>query len=154
MEDFAPSTVDVRLTAVSKLVTEARKDCMLSHEDTANLTDIPNVREKGTRLGNWLTKELAPELLTVPERSTVRGRRDYAILPLLVGCALRRRELASLTVHDIQMRQNRWVIMDLLVERRIDVNASMRKDGMYLNQRADLHDGVGYLLAVNPVVAD
>ena len=43
----------------------------------------------------------------------VKGKRDYAILALLVGCALRRRELASLTVEDIQMRENRWVIADL-----------------------------------------
>ena len=49
----------------------------------------------------------------VPDRSTVKGTRDYAILALLVGCALRRRELASLTVEDIQMRENRWVIADL-----------------------------------------
>jgi len=114
MEDLAPSTVNVRLAAVRKLVSEARKNGMLSHEDAANLTDIPNVKEKGTRLGNWLTKEQARELLGVPDRSTLKGKRDYAILALLVGCALRRRELASLTVEDIQMRENRWVIIDLV----------------------------------------
>ena len=113
MEGLAPSTVNVRLSAVRKLVTEARKNGMLSAEDAANLTDIPNVSEKGTRLGNWLTKEQARELLAVPNRSTLAGKRDYAILALLVGCALRRRELASLTVEDIQMRENRWVIADL-----------------------------------------
>jgi hypothetical protein len=26
-------------------------------EEAASLTDIPNIREKGTRLGNWLTRE-------------------------------------------------------------------------------------------------
>jgi len=114
MEDLAPSTVNVRLAAVRKLVSEARKNGMLTHEDAANLSDIPNVREKGTRLGNWLTKDQAKELLGVPDRSTVKGKRDYAILALLVGCALRRRELASLTVEDIQMRENRWVIIDLV----------------------------------------
>ncbi len=113
MDGLAPSTVNVRLSAVRKLVTEARKNGMLSAEDADNLTDIPNVSEKGTRLGNWLTKEQARELLAVPDRSTLAGKRDYAILALLVGCALRRRELASLTVEDIQMRENRWVIADL-----------------------------------------
>jgi integrase len=43
----------------------------------------------------------------------VKGKRDYAILAVLVGCALRRRELASLTVKDIQLQENRWII-DLL----------------------------------------
>ena len=113
MDSLAPSTVNVRLAAIRKLVTEARKNGMLSAEEAANLTDVPNVRQKGTRLGNWLTKEQARELLAVPDRSTLKGRRDYAILALLVGCALRRRELASLSIEDLQMRENRWVIADL-----------------------------------------
>ena len=108
MEDLAPSTVNVRLAAIQKMISEAQKNGMLSHEEAANLTDIPNVRQQGTRLGNWLTKEQAKELLAIPDRATVKGKRDYVILALLVGCALRRRELASLTVEDIQMRENRW----------------------------------------------
>ena len=113
MDGLAPSTINVRLSAIRKLVSEARKNGMLSAEDAANLTDIPNIRQKGTRLGNWLTKEQAKELLAVPDRSTLKGKRDYAILALLIGCALRRRELASLAVEDIVLRENRWVILDL-----------------------------------------
>lgn len=113
MEDLAPSTVNVRLAAVRKMVTEAKRNGLLSSEEAASLTDVPNVRQSGTRLGNWLSKEQARELLAVPDRSTARGKRDYAILAVLVGCALRRRELASLTVEDVQMRENRWVIADL-----------------------------------------
>ena len=96
MDRLAPSTVNVRLAAVRKLVTEARAHGMLSAEEAAHLTDIPNIRRRGTRLGNWLTKEQAKELLQIPDRETLKGKRDYAILALLVGCALRRRELAQL----------------------------------------------------------
>ena len=113
MDGLAPSTVNVRLLAVRKLVREARRNGMLSAEDAADLTDVPNVREKGTRLGNWLTKEQARELLAVPDRSTLKGKREYAILAVLTGCALRRRELASLNVEDLQMRENRWVVAAL-----------------------------------------
>ncbi len=113
MEDLAPSTVNVRLAAVRKMVTEAKRNGLLSSEEASNLTDVPNVRQRGTRLGNWLTKEQARELLQVPDRSTPKGKRDYVILALLVGCALRRRELASLIVEKIQQRENRWVIADL-----------------------------------------
>jgi integrase len=35
------------------------------------------------------------------------------ILALLVGCALRRQELASLVVETIQLREGRWVLADL-----------------------------------------
>ena len=49
----------------------------------------------------------------MPDRSKLKGKRDYVILALLVGCALRRKELASLYIEDIQMREGRWVIADL-----------------------------------------
>jgi integrase len=113
MNKLSPSTVNVRLSAMRKLVTEARRNGMLGAEEAANLTEIPNIPEKGTRLGNWLTREQAKELLAVPDRSTIKGKRDYAILALLVGCALRRQELAELDVEKIQMREGRWVIIDL-----------------------------------------
>ena len=113
MDGLAPSTINVRLSAVRKLVAEAEKNGLLSGDDAQTLNDIPNVRQQGTRLGNWLTREQARELLAVPDRSTLKGKRDACILSLLVGCALRRRELASLDVGEIQMRENRWVIADL-----------------------------------------
>ncbi len=73
----------------------------------------PQHPQKGTRLGNWLTREQAKELLAVPDRSTLKGKRDYVILALLVGCALRRNELAELDVATIQQREGRWVLADL-----------------------------------------
>ena len=113
MDHLSPSTINVRLSAIRKLVGEARRNGMIGLEEAANLTDIPNVRQKGTRLGNWLTREQAKELLAVPDRSTLKGKRDDVIIALLVGCALRRRELASLKIEDIQLREGRWVIIDL-----------------------------------------
>jgi integrase len=113
MEHLSPSTINVRMSAIRKLVGEARRNGMIGLEEAANLTDIPNVRQKGTRLGNWLTREQAKELLAVPDRSKLKGKRDYVIIALLVGCALRRRELATLDIKDIQLREGRWVIVDL-----------------------------------------
>jgi hypothetical protein len=88
MESLSPSTINVRLSGVRKLVGEARRNNMIGSEEAASLTDIPNIRQKGTRLGNWLTREKAKELLAVPDRSTLKG--DYVILALLVGCAYQR----------------------------------------------------------------
>jgi integrase len=113
MEHLSPSTINVRMSAIRKLVGEAKRNGMIGREEADNLTDIPNVRQKGTRLGNWLTREQAKELLAVPDRSTLKGKRDYVIIALLVGCALRRRELATLNIEDIQLREGRWVIIDL-----------------------------------------
>ena len=113
MDHLSPSTINVRLSAIRKLVGEARRNGMIGREEADDLTDIPNVGQKGTRLGNWLTREQAKELLAVPDRSTLKGKRDYVIIALLVGCALRRRELATLNIEDIQLREGRWVIIDL-----------------------------------------
>jgi integrase len=52
-------------------------------------------------------------LLAVPDRSTLKGKRDYVILALLVGCALRRNELAELDIATIQQREGRRVLADL-----------------------------------------
>ena len=113
MEGLAPSTANVRMSAVRKLVGEARRNGYLGAEEAASLTDIPNLRQSGTRLGNWLTREQARELLAVPDRDTLKGKRDYAILAVLVGCGLRRAELATLDVDILQLRENRWVLLDL-----------------------------------------
>ena len=86
---------------------------MLGAEEAANLTEVPNIPQKGTRLGNWLTPEQARELLAVPDRSTLKGKRDYVFLAMLVGCALRREELTMLDVDTIQLPDGRWVLADL-----------------------------------------
>jgi site-specific recombinase XerD len=62
------TTVNVRLSAVRKLIGEAQRNRIISAEDAANLAGVPNLSQKGTRVGNWLTREQAKELLTVPDR--------------------------------------------------------------------------------------
>jgi site-specific recombinase XerD len=104
---LSASTVNVRLSAVRKLIGEAQRNGIIGAEEAANLAGVPNLSQKGTRMGNWLTREQAKELLTVPDRSKIKAKRDYAILALLLGCALRRQELASLDVDGIEMREGR-----------------------------------------------
>src|SRR5260370_25173510 len=114
---LSASPVHVRLSAVRKLIGEAQRNGIIDAEEAANLAGVPNLSQKGTRVGNWLTREQAKELLTVPDRSKIKGKRDYAILALLLGCALRRQELASLDVDGIEMREGRWVLPDLCGKR-------------------------------------
>ena len=104
MEKQSPSTVNIRLSAMRSLVAEARRACLLSSEDAAKLTDVRNIKQAGARKGNWLTREQAKEILAVPDRSKLKGKRDYVILALLVACALRRTELAELDIKTIQQR--------------------------------------------------
>ena len=66
------------------------------------------------RAGNWLTREQAEDLLNAPDPSTLKGKRDRALLGVLLGCGLRRKEAARLTLDRIQQREGRWVIVDLV----------------------------------------
>jgi site-specific recombinase XerD len=51
---------------------------------------VDNTRSSGVRVGNWLTPEQAKDLLLAPEENALKGKRDGALLGLLVGCGLRR----------------------------------------------------------------
>jgi site-specific recombinase XerD len=52
-------------------------------------------------------------LLCCPDPQTVGGKRDRAILAVLLGCGLRRAEAVSLTVEHFQRRDDHWAIIDL-----------------------------------------
>jgi len=53
-------------------------------------------------------------LLSAPDITTVGGLRDRAILAVLLGCGLRRSEVAALTFTHVQQRDGRWCIVDLV----------------------------------------
>jgi hypothetical protein len=62
------------------------------------------VLQSGPGQGTGLTREQARDLLAQPELKTIEGKRDRAILAVLLGCALWRSELAALECAHIQQR--------------------------------------------------
>ena len=68
----------------------------------------------GVRIGNWLTVEQSRTLLAESGGDGLRGKRDRATLALLIGCGLRRADLVGLDLEDFQVREERWVIADLI----------------------------------------
>ena len=54
------------------------------------------MRQIGVWIGNWLTAEQSKRLLAGKERESLRGKRNYAMLAMLIGCGLRRGELLAL----------------------------------------------------------
>lgn len=111
---LSPSTINVRLSGIRKLVREARDNGLLDPASAVRITSVPGVPQHGVRVGNWLTSEQARRLLAMPDRTPVIGKRNYAILSVLVHCALRREELAGLGMRGVQRREDRWVIVDLV----------------------------------------
>lgn len=113
-QGLAPSSINVQLAALRKLASEAADNGLLAPEIAAGIAKVRGARQAGVRAGNWLTQEQAQQLLLMPNLDTLKGNRDQALLALLVGCGLRRSELAALTVEHIQQREGRWVIVDLI----------------------------------------
>ena len=111
---LAPSSINVRLSAVRRLAIEAADNGLISLELAAGICRARGARQAGVRLGHWLTKEQAERLLAIPDQQTIKGIRDRAVLALLVGAGLRRSELASLNCEHIQKRDGRWLIADLI----------------------------------------
>jgi site-specific recombinase XerD len=75
---------------------------------------VKGAKRLGVRIGNWLTVEQSKKLLQCLPIETARGKRDRAILALLIGCGLRRAELAALNSQDFQIREEHWVVADLI----------------------------------------
>ena len=113
-QGLSPSTVNVRLSVIRKLALEAADNGLMPRELAAGIARVKGVGRAGTRTGTWLTLDQAERLLAAPDPSTVKGRRDRALLAVLIGTGLRRREVAALTVEHIQLREARWVIVDLI----------------------------------------
>jgi integrase len=75
---------------------------------------ITSQESKDVRLGNWLTAKQAQALLNAPDATTIKGLRDRAILAVLLGCGLRRSEVAALMFKHVQQRDGRWCIVGLV----------------------------------------
>jgi site-specific recombinase XerD len=111
---YAPSTINLRLAAVRRLAYEAADCGLLSADLAAGIRRVKGAKRLGVRVGNWLTAEQGKHLLMAADDASLRGRRDYAMLAVLLGCGLRRAELTGLRVEDLQLREEHWVIADLV----------------------------------------
>jgi len=116
LEQFhlAPSTINQRLAAVRRLSYEAADAGLLSPELAAGISRVKGVKKLGVRLGNWLTADQGRALVDAPGGEDLRGKRDRAILGVLLGCGLRRSELVHLTVEHVQQREHHWAFVDLV----------------------------------------
>jgi integrase len=73
----------------------------------AGIRRVKGAKKHRTRVGNWLTAEQGRALLSIFDRTGLRGKRDYAMVAVLLGCGLRRAELAAAQVADLQQREER-----------------------------------------------
>jgi integrase/recombinase XerC len=93
---LAPSTINVRLSALKSFVDYARQVDRCSF----NLADVSCLKVESYGDTTGIAVAGFKQMLQIPDRSTVKGIRDYAILRLLWDNALRRNEICSLDVGD------------------------------------------------------
>src|SRR5207249_1346853 len=110
---LAPGTVNLRLGAVRRLAYEAADCGLLSADLAAGIRRVKGVKKLGVRLGNWLTAEQGITLWQAPDRERLKGKRDRALLSVLLACGLRRHEVADLAVDHLQQREGHWAIVNL-----------------------------------------
>jgi site-specific recombinase XerD len=108
------SSIIIRMLAIRKLAAEAADNGLLAPELAAGISRVKSAKTQGIRTGNWLSHKQAQALLSAPDISTLRGLRDRAILAVLLGCGLRRSEVAALTFTHLQQRDGRWCVVDLV----------------------------------------
>lgn len=108
-----PSTVNLALSAVRKLYSEAAAHGWIDDAMAAAVDRIPNQRRLGQHAGNWLDADAMARMLALPDLTTVGGRRDSAVLHLLYACALRRSEVVGITVGHLQEREGRLCLVDM-----------------------------------------
>jgi integrase len=107
------ATINLHLSAIRRLADEAAESGWLGPELAIGVRRVKGVKRLGTKIGNWLSREQAQDLLDAIPRSTLAGKRDAAIIALLLGCGLRRSEVVSLRLDQFQSREGHWVIVDL-----------------------------------------
>src|SRR5277367_4917287 len=82
------SSIIIRMSAIRKLAGEAADNGLLAPELAAGIARVKSAKTKGVR--------------------------TRAILAVLLGCGLRRSEVAALTFTHVQQRDGRWCIVDLV----------------------------------------
>jgi site-specific recombinase XerD len=111
--DLAASTINVRMSAIRRLAAEAADNNLMDPNLASGIGRVKGVKREGVRTGNWLTIHQAEKFVNAPDTTTLKGKRDRALLAVLIGCGLRRDETARLMLEHVQQRDARWVIVDM-----------------------------------------
>ena len=101
------ATINRRLAAIKSLVNYARKVGKCDY----TLEDIKCEKVKPYRDTTGISKEAYKKMLAVPDRDTLKGKRDYALLRLLWDNALRRSEISLADIKDLDLDRRSLLIL-------------------------------------------
>jgi site-specific recombinase XerC len=111
---LSPATINSHLSAIRRLADESAETGWLTPEVAIGIRRVQGMKRLGRKIGNWLSRDQAQELVNAASKTDLRGWRDGAIVGLLLGCGLRRSEVVGLALDQLQTRDVRCVIVDLI----------------------------------------
>lgn len=112
--ELSIGTINRHLSALRNFFRTARNMGAIPEEVFRHIAEVKNIPSQGQKRGNWLSLEEAQVLLASPDGSTLKGLRDKLILGFMLGCGLRRSEVAKLQWDHIAVRDGIHVIENLL----------------------------------------
>jgi integrase len=113
---LSPNTINRMLSAVKRLIKEGAVQGYVSHETAKAFADVAGVKAAALkeRTKRTARTRISPadmrRLCEAPDRSTLRGLRDAAMLATLASSGLRVSEMATLTTGQILKKGNGYLL--------------------------------------------
>ena len=114
-QGYSAATVNQRLTAIRQFAQRAAEEGLIAREDGAEIFRIRGTKKSPIPSeGRSLNAVESESLLSSPDPNTNKGKRDRALLAMLLGCGFRRNEIVQSRVEDIRREEGRWVLSDVV----------------------------------------
>src|SRR5260370_4050795 len=114
--DMSPNTINRMIAAVKRIIREMADREMIAEEESVKFDRIHGVKvkslkerlKKNARIR--ITKEDMRKLCESPDKTTIIGLRDRALLAVLASSGIRASEVATLTIGQIKRHENGYII--------------------------------------------
>lgn len=103
-EGLAPSTINVYLACLKGVAKEAWSSDLMPQSAYLKISSMTAIRYERLPVGRSLSYRECKRLLATCDDGTVVGKRDKAILAMMMGCGLRRAEVVELNLQNWDSR--------------------------------------------------
>lgn len=110
---LAGSTVQAKRVQLRRYFEWCARVGLISQIELHEANSVKTPKIQGAKAGTWLSESQMQALLNAPDTTTLAGRRDKAVLALLMGCGMRRSEVVALTWGHLVQYEDRWVIKNM-----------------------------------------
>lgn len=108
LNTYAKATAARRFVVARRLLDEAVKRKVIDTNPAKDITSHIRINDSSPHTA--LSKGEAKRLLAAVDTSTNKGKRDYALLMILIYGGIRRSECAAITLQDITLKQEHYVL--------------------------------------------